>query len=434
MGGVALNWGALPAHALAASAGRAHAVRTARDLGIGADEPRINFARINAHIRQVVDDAAPEVSENHFAAMGIEVIRATAAFIDKRTLQAGERLIRARRYILATGARPRLPDIPGLGDIPYLTPETVLELTRRPSHLIILGGGSTGLALAQAHLRLGCKVTVIEMLDPLRDQEPELADVVLRRLVAEGLEIFTNTGIVSLTREDEEIVVEIRSGAEERILRCSHFLLAAGRRANVEGLELGKAGVRLDAGGPLLDAGLRTSNRRIFCAGEVAGARSVHAARHQGGLAADRALGMLGRGRTALMPRAVHTDPAIASVGMTEPEARQRYKTDFAVTRFPFAMIDGARASGETEGHVKLITHASGRIVGAAIAGPQAGELIAIFALAIALRLAPHDLESLLVPHPALAEIVSAVAREYGEVHGQGRRGGLFAALKRLLP
>lgn len=434
MGGVALNWGALPAHALAESARRAHQTRTARDLGIGTDEPRINFARINAHIKQVVDEAAADVSENRLVAMGIEVIRAQAAFVDKRTLQAGERLIRARRFVLATGSRPRLPDIPGLGDIAYHTPETIFEITRRPQHLIILGGGDTGMAIAQAHVRLGCKVTLIEMLEPLRNHEPELADIVLRRLAAEGLEVHANTGIVSLGKQGEEIVVEIRRGVEETVLRGSHFLLAAGRRANIEGLDLDKAGVRFDANGPQLDAGLRTSNRRIFCAGEVAGVRSVHAARHQGGLVADLALGVSGRAHAALLPRAAHTDPAIASVGLTEPEARQRYKTDFTITRFPFSEIDGARASGETEGHVKLIVLTSGRIIGAAIAGPRAGELIAVFALAIAMHLAPKDLESLLVPHPALAEIIPAVARAHREAHGQARSGGLFSALKRLLP
>src|SRR5690606_18906584 len=183
--------------------------------------------------------------------------------------------------LVATGARPVIPVVPGLEAIPYFTPETIFDLTRRPDRLIVVGGGATGLALAQAHLRLGCTVTVIEAVTALGKEDPELAEAALRRLRAEGLDIRENTGIVAMSvAEGDAIAVDLKSGAFEDRLTGSHVLFATGRRPVFDGLDLDKARVRLDGGQPMLRQDGRTSNRRIYVVGDAAGQRGVHVARH----------------------------------------------------------------------------------------------------------------------------------------------------------
>src|SRR5690606_18801352 len=181
------------------------AIRTARDLGVGADEPRINFARVNTRIRAAIDEANPNVSAEHLEAQGIEVVRGRARFTGPSAIEVEGRAIRAANFLVATGSRPVVPTVPGLDGVPYFTPETIFEVTRRPSHQIVVGGGATGLALAQSHLRLGCPVTLIEMLEPLGDQDPEMAQAVLRRLRAEGLEVREHTGVVAISSVADEI-------------------------------------------------------------------------------------------------------------------------------------------------------------------------------------------------------------------------------------
>src|SRR5690606_17793590 len=222
MGGVSHNWGTLPAQALAETAERAHQIRTAREFGLGADEPRINFSRVNSRVRAAIEAAAPAVSPQHFAALGIETVAARARFIGPATIEAGERTIRAANFLIATGSRPIVPDVPGLDSVPYFTPETIFEVTRRPSHLLVIGGGATGLALAQSHLRLGCQVSLVEMLDPLADEDPELVQAVVRRLRAEGLELHTHTGVVSVSGSGEQITLETKTGPDEATLSGSH--------------------------------------------------------------------------------------------------------------------------------------------------------------------------------------------------------------------
>lgn len=435
MGGVALNWGALPAQVLSASARRAHDIRHAADVGIGADDPRINFSRLHAHIRSVVEAARIEVSAERLAAMGAEIIRHPAIFLSRTTIEAGERRIKAARFILATGSRPHIPHIPGLDAVPYFTPETIFELTRRPGHLIVIGAGATGTALAQAYRRLGAKVTLIDMLSPLSDEDPEFSSIVTERLAAEGVEILENTGVVSVAGGEDGIHVTVKTGADEGLIPGTHLLVATGRVSNLDTLDLGKAGVKWGPRGPALDRLGRTTNHRIYCVGDASGTRSVGAAKFMGDWVARHAVGRrFGMLLPPVLPRLIATDPEIAAVGLTEQEARTRYKGRFAVTRHGFAGLDRSRARGQGEGHVKLITAEGGRIVGAGLCGDGAGEVAAAFALAIAQRLTPFDLQDLVAPYPALGEIVPLVASEYASAHRRSGGARAFAALKRLLP
>lgn len=432
MGGVALNWGALPAIALAASARRAYDIRNAAELGIGADDPRVNFSRLNTHIKAVIGEARSETSAERLVAVGAEIVRSPAIFTGRATIEAGGRKIGAKKFILAPGSRPFVPEIPGLDAIPFLTPETVFEITRRPGHLIVMGAGATGMVLAQAHRRLGSQVTLVDMLEPLGDEDPELAGLVTARLEAEGVEIVSNTGVVSIGGVENDIAVIVRTGAEERVIEGTHLLVATGRISNLDTLDLGKAGVR---NGPALDMAGRTSNHRIYCVGDAAGTRSVHTAKFMGAWAADHAIGSrLGPSLPPVLPRLVATDPEIAAVGLTEAAARARYKDRFIVVRHGFAGLDKARARRREDGHIKVLMTPRGRIIGAGLCGEGAGEIAGIFALAIAQRLTLFDLSHLVAPYPALSEIVPHMAAQYAAAHPQSPFWRAVGTLKRLLP
>lgn len=433
LGGVSHNWGTLPAQALAAAAERAHQIRSARDLGLGADEPRINFTRINARLRTAIDEASPKVSAEHLAAQGIEIVRGRARFIGPSALEVDGRAIRAGHFLIATGSRPVIPAIPGLEAVPYFTPETIFEVTRRPGHLIVVGAGATGLALAQSHLRLGCRVTIVEMLEPLGDQDPEMAQAVLRRLVAEGLDVREHTGVVSVSGTDDEIAVDIKTGPDEDRLTGTHLLFATGRRPDFEKLGLEAAKIRLDGGAPVLRRFGRTSNPRILVVGDAAGHSGAHAARHSAHRAVDAVLG--GRtARAALVPHLVHTRPPIAWVGLTEPQARAQYGTKFEVVRAGFSQTDAAHANAEPHGHLKLIVAPNGAIAGAGIVGPNAQDLIMVLALAIAQRLGLDEIDRLVVPHASFSQMIALAAAQYSRTRGKAGSAGWRAALKRLLP
>ena len=432
IGGVSHNWGTLPAQALAASAARAHAIRTARDVGLDALDPRINFGRVNAHLRAVIETAGLDISSQRLAAQGIEVLKGRARFVSPHALEADGRTIRARRFLIATGSRPLVPDIPGAAQSGYLTPETIFEITRRPAHLLVVGAGATGLALAQAHLRLGCAVTVIDMLDPLVGHDPELVEAVMRRLRGEGMEIHANTGVVSIARDGDEIALEIKSGANEARLLGSHLLFATGRSPDFDDLGLDAAKVHSDGPALVLKRGGRTSNPRIWAAGDAAATWGAHAARH-GAISAVE--DMFGRAnRRSLVPVLVHTDPQIASVGLEEREARARYRDRLGIYRTGLGQTDAARAAGQTHGHLKVLTDPRGRLVGAALVGPHAAELITVLALAITQNLTLADLGQMVVPHPAHAQAIVNLAQVHGEAKPRSAQPAWLTRVKRLLP
>ncbi|WP_421953067.1 dihydrolipoyl dehydrogenase family protein [Pelagibacterium sp.] len=432
-GGVAHNWGALPSQALAAAAERANQIRTARDLGLGTDEPRINFARINARIRAMIEEARPTVSIEHLTAMGIAMVNGRARFTGPSAIDVGGRTIRAANFVIATGSRPVVPDIPGLDGVPFFTPETIFELTRRPSHLIVVGAGATGLALAQAHLRLGAKVSVVEMLDPLAGEDPELVEIVLRRLRAEGLELRIHTGIVSVAGgDDQEIALDIKAGPNEERIVGSHLVFATGRQADFEGMGLELARVRMQGRGLELGRFGRTSNRRIFVVGDAAGQNSVHAARH----GAERAVDAITGSATGdgIVPSIVPTSPAIAWAGMTEAEARAKFNDRFEIVRIALARTEAARARAEPHGQVKIILDSAGRIMGAGVVGATAPELVPVFALAIARKMRLAEFGELVAPYPSFSQIIPLAAGEYVRNHPEVTPAGWRRVLKRLLP
>ena len=397
MGGDCLNHGCVPSKALLAASARV---------------PRPTYAEAMAHVRASIAAIAPHVSQERFEGLGVRVIRARGAFIGPKTVRAGEAAVAARRSVVATGSRPMIPAIEGLAETPYHTNETLFEQKGQPEHLVVIGAGPIGLELAQAHLRLGCKVTVIEAQKALGREEPELGQIVMDRLRQDGLVIHENTKVLKVGGKAGEIWVETGAGRIEG----SHLLVAAGRAPNVHALGLEAAGVAFDpVAGIEVGPDLKTpGNRRVYAIGDVAGRRHfTHLAGYQAGIVVRSAvLGLPARERQDHIPRAIFTSPEIAHVGLTEAEARAKFGNGIEVVQVGFDKSDRAVAGGQTEGAIKVIVR-KGKPIGAGIVGPEAGELIAMWAMAISAGLGMAAISNTVLPYPTLAEINKRAASAY---------------------
>lgn len=415
MGGDCLNTGCVPSKALLAAAHHAEAGRQASEFGVTFADPEVSFKRVHDHVMQVITGIAPHDSVERFESLGAIVLREHARFIDARTLEAGTTKIRARRFIVAAGSRPAVPPIPGLDKVAFLTNETIFSLTTKPAHLIIIGGGPIGMELAQAHRRLGCAVTIVEMGTPLSNDDPDLTEIALRRIQGEGVDIRAKTGVVGVAPQGQGIAVTLKNDTGEETLTGSHLLIAAGRAPNVENLGLEAAGVSFGRRGINVDAALKSSNRRIYAVGDVAGGlQFTHVASYQASLVIRTTLfGQRSTERRQIVPWCTYTDPEIANVGMTEAQVREKYGVKFKVLRWPFAENDRARTEKRTDGLVKLIVASNGRILGCGIVGQHAGEMIALFAYAIANKQKVGSLLKFVAPYPTLSEMSKRVAVEY---------------------
>ncbi|MGA2124958.1 MAG: FAD-dependent oxidoreductase [Xanthobacteraceae bacterium] len=413
MGGDCLNYGCVPSKALLAAAKRAEAIRKSVPFGIALKLPTVDFAKVHAHVHRVIAAIAPNDSKERFTGLGVRVIEGAARFTDRQTVAVGDIEVRARRFVVATGSAPSVPSIPGLADVPYLTNETVFDLTGCPEHLIVVGGGPIGLEMAQAHRRLGAEVTVLEAAAPLAKDDPECAAIVLDQLARDGVAVRAHAEILRVESGERLRVIVAGANGEETIAG-SHLLVATGRRANVDGLGLEAAGVKFEPRGIVVDRRMKTSNRRIYAIGDVAGGpQFTHVSNYHAGLVIRNALfGLPVRANYDAIPWVTYTDPELAQVGLTEAAARQRHR-GIRVLRWPYHENDRAQAERETRGHIKVVTARNGRILGATIVGAHAGELITTWTLAIASKLGIKAIAGIVVPYPTLAEIGKRAAIGY---------------------
>jgi pyruvate/2-oxoglutarate dehydrogenase complex dihydrolipoamide dehydrogenase (E3) component len=415
LGGECLNTGCVPSKSLLAVASRAHAIAQGRAFGIPAGPTDVDFAQVHRHVGEVIAAIAPNDSKERFTGLGVRVVPGTARFKDAATVAVEDGTeIKARRFVIATGSSPALPPIPGLETVPYLTNETVFDLGTRPAHLVVIGAGPIGLELAQAFRRLGSAVTVLEAAQPLAREDTECAAILLDALAREGISVQSNAAVVRVGGTDGAIEVTVRDAAGEKALAASHLLVATGRRANVADLSLDRAGIACDRNGIVVDKGLKTTNRRVYAIGDVAGrGQFTHLANYHAGLVIRSALFRLPvRLDEQAVPRVTFTDPELAQVGLTEAEARS-HRPNIRVLRWPYHENDRAQAEAATVGHIKVITTPRGRILGATIVGAGAGELITTWTLAIGRRLNIRALAGIIVPYPTLAEIGKRAALTY---------------------
>lgn len=414
MGGDCLNFGCVPSKALLAAGKRAHAMRTASEFGIAGIDPEINPRAVHDHVHRVIAAIAPNDSAERFTGLGVRVILAAARFVDKSTVVAGEHRIKARRFVIATGSSPAVPPIPGLDGVPYFTNETIFDSQDRLHDLIVIGGGPIGLELAQAHSRLGSRVTVIEAAKALGKDDPELTKVVLEQLRGEGITILETTKVERVEGGLGRVRVHVASGDKTHVIDGTHLLVAAGRKPTTSDLGLEAAGIRYDAKGIKVNAGLKTSNRRVFAIGDVAGGlQFTHVANYHAGIVIRRALFRVpAKVDNRIIPWVTYTEPELAHVGLSEAEAAKT-AGKVNVLRWPYHENDRAQTERETVGQIKVITAKNGKILGATVVGAQAGELIGMWALAISQKMKIKAMIDWISPYPTLAEINKRAAYRY---------------------
>jgi pyruvate/2-oxoglutarate dehydrogenase complex dihydrolipoamide dehydrogenase (E3) component len=414
MGGDCLNYGCVPSKSLIAAGRVAHRIRNAGRFGVNGHEPHIDFLRVHHHVKGVIAAIAPHDSQERFERLGVNVIRARARFVGPQEVEAGGQRIEARRIVVATGSSPAVPSIPGLAEAPHLTNETVFELTERPEHLIVIGGGPIGCELAQAHRRLGARVTVLELFSILPKDDPDAVRIVRDQLLAEGIELREGGRVKRVAPEGNGIAVTVEHAGIEQRITGSHVLVAAGRRANVDGLGLELAGVEYSKKGIMVDARLRTSNRRVYAIGDVVGGlQFTHVAAHHASVVLKNILFKLpAKVEDRAVPWVTYTDPELAHVGLTEALARER-RVEVQAVRWLFEENDRAQTERDTDGFAKVLVDRRGRIHGATIVGERAGELIHAWVLALANGIRIGAMAQFVAPYPTLGEVSKRAAGSY---------------------
>ena len=414
MGGDCLNYGCVPSKALLAAGHAAEAIRHAPVFGISAGDTEIDSNKVYAHVRDTIAAIAPNDSVERFEGFGVKVIQAAGRFTGPNEVVAVDTTIHARRFVIATGSSAFVPPINGLDTVPYLTNENVFDGPDLPEHLIVIGGGPIGIEMAQAHRHLGARVTVLEMFSIMPKDDGDLVAVVRARLGRDGIVIHEAIKVLGVGKTDHGVSVTIKKDGAEIRIDGSHLLVAAGRRANVSGLELEKAGIEYTPTGITVDARLRTSNKKVFAIGDVAGGyQFTHVAGYQAGVVIRNALFRLpAKSDMRAVPWVTYTSPELAQVGLTEVQARNKHG-DIKVLSWPFADNDRAQAEKSTEGLIKAVTMPKGHILGAGIAGPHAGELIQTWVLALSKKMKIGDVASMIAPYPTLGEVSKRAAGSF---------------------
>lgn len=393
MGGDCLNFGCVPSKALLSAGASGVAFDAGKD-----------------HVRSVIDAIAPHDSQERFEGLGVRVIREYGRFIDAKTVEAGSHRITARRFVVATGSGPVVPQIPGIETVTAHTNETIFELRDKPEHLIIIGGGPIGMEMAQAHRRFGCDVTVVEGAKALGRDDPDAAAIVVQTLRDLGVTILEDTKVDSVSA-DNGVTVKTSGGD----IVGTHLLVAAGRKVNIDKLNLEAAGVDHDKRGVKVDDGLRSvSNRKVYAIGDAAGGMQfTHlAGYHAGVIVRSMLFGLPAKAKTNHIPRVTYTSPELAQIGLTEAEAKAEHGDAVAVHRVEFAGNDRGLAMSDTVGFTKIMV-VKGRPVGVTMVGSGAGELIAMWAMAMANNLKLSAISNTVLPYPTRSEINKRAASAY---------------------
>ncbi len=415
MGGDCLNYGCVPSKATIAAAHVASAFRNAGRFGIEPETPQVSPTALRLHVMNVIGAIAPHDSVERFEGLGVRVVQAHARFVGKRLLEGGGVRVKARWIVLATGSTPIVPPVPGLDRLPFHTNETIFDLEETPGHLMVLGGGPVGVELAQAHRRLGAEVTIVQRGQILPRDDPDAAALIRARLVDEGVRLCEQATVQEASGGPGALALHLEIDGRREVVKGTHLLVAAGRRADMDGLDLEAGGIASTRAGVTVDARLRSSDKHVFAVGDVAGGlRFTHVAGYHAGIAIRNALFRIpAKANTAAAPWVTYTDPELAHVGATEAQARETLGNKARVLRQGFDGNDRAQAERETEGFIKAVVGPGGRVLGATIVGPHAGELIQPWILAVSQKLRIGALAGMIAPYPTLGEVSKRAAGSY---------------------
>lgn len=412
MGGECLWTGCVPSKALLACARAAADVRSAHRHGIHTSDVRIDFPAVMKHVRAAQNQIEPNDSPERFRSLGVDVLLDAARFVGERTLRVGERTITGRHIVIATGSRPLIPDIPGLRETPHHTNETIFEISDCPSSLAILGGGAIGVELAQAFALLGSTVTIIEAAPTiLASEDAELSAIVAEELRVAGVSLLLGTTADRV--EGTAGGVRIHLGG--RTVEAAALLIATGREAVLDSLDLQAGGISSSGTTLLLDSRLRTTAKNVWAAGDVTGApRFTHVADYQARTVLRNALFPLStRVDYDVVPRVTYTIPELARVGLTRAEAMAIHGDSVRVFTRRFSELDRAIADGKTTGVLKLVSDAKGRILGGHVLGQHASSIIAEIALAMREKIPLGRVAASLHAYPTYAEAFKHSADAY---------------------
>ncbi|MGX5835500.1 FAD-dependent oxidoreductase [Aeromonas piscicola] len=451
MGGDCLNSGCVPSKALIRSARFAAEQRRADELGFSQSQSRADFAAVMERVAAIIKEVEPHDSVERYQGLGVECIEGEARLVSPWELEVNGRRLASRHIVLATGARPLVPDLPGLADVPYLTSDSLWQLRTPPRRLLVLGGGPIGCELAQSFALLGIPVTLVELADQLLPREErEVADALQSQLARDGVTLLTGWRAERVdylpeggqaadpqpqsaeTQSALPIRLQLRRGDEVQVIEGDQLLLALGRVANVSGFGLEELGVELAPRGTVaVDGFLSTNYPSILAVGDVAGPyQFTHFAAHQAWYAAVNALfGQFKRFKAdyRVIPVATYTTPEIARVGLNRKEAEAE-GIPFEVTRFGLAELDRAIADGERQGFIEVLTvPGKDQILGATIVGTHAGERIAEFVLAMRHRLGLGKILATIHAYPTLMEGNKYLAGEWKRAHQPTRVLALLA-------
>lgn len=417
LGGESLRHNCIPTKTLLHSARVAHLVKNAERFGVDAYLLSVDLSKVNNRVDEVVEEIQTEENSGWFTNMGGKIVHGSAKFLDPSTIIVGNVKLRGKKFIIATGTRAAVPNIPGLDAIGYLTNETIFQKLSLPQKIIVVGGGCTGIEFAQAFARLGSKVAVVEHCSQiLKNEDPELTWHLRSILEQDGIEFYHGTYIQEVYWQNKrKILICSNSIGEKFALDSNEIFIATGRTPNTDGLNLEIAGIHYDERGIFVDKFLRTSNKKIYALGDVINGvnKYSHVAEYQANSVVNHILFKIPFcSKNKIIPRVVYTDPELAQVGVMEQEAVKYRFSKIEILRLDLKDNDRAITCGAFTGRVKLLV-SHNRIVGASILGPHAGELICELALAINMKARLEDIAMTLHPYPTFAQINRRVINKH---------------------
>jgi pyruvate/2-oxoglutarate dehydrogenase complex dihydrolipoamide dehydrogenase (E3) component/uncharacterized membrane protein YdjX (TVP38/TMEM64 family) len=427
MGGDCLNYGCVPSKAMIRSARLAALMRRGDEFGVRADNVRVDFAQVMARIQQVITEIAPHDSVERYQALGVDTIEGEARITSPYTVEVDGRELTTRSIVVASGARPRVPTIPGLDDTGYLTSDTVWNLRELPERLLVLGGGNIGCELSQAFARFGSQVTQVDMASRLLAREdPDVSAQLAQRFAAEGIDVRTGHKAKAVEINHGEKTLVCEHDGEDVTLAFDRILVAVGRTPNTQGFGLEELGIEIASDRTLeVNAFLQTRYPNIFACGDVAGPfQFTHTAAHQAWYASVNAL-FLGLHRFkadySVIPWVTFTDPEIARVGLNEIQAGEN-GVECKVTRYDLGELDRAITEGEARGFVKVLTvPGKDKVLGATIVGENAGELIGEYVTAMRHGLGLNKILGTIHAYPTRIEANKYAAGEWKRAHAPAR-------------